>query len=271
MILRRAQDLGARVVAVTHELECPDPLLEELNGLGIEVLEWSAVRTRGPADPEPLKTALQELDSFEWLVFTSRRAVTAVQSLVADMPRTVRIAAVGSRVEAAVASAGWTAEVVGHEGAEALAGLLTREVSPGARVLFPAGALASRAMEDPLRAHGAHVRRVEAYRTEPAALAGVQCAADLGSGRVEAVSFLSPSAVEGVVHAAETAGCGQELRRLRAVCVGATTASSAAGHGFSDVHVSPEASKQSVACVLADLLAQADRISSEPDHNKSPH
>jgi uroporphyrinogen-III synthase len=258
-------------VAVTHELERPDVLLDELGRLGLEALLWTAVRTCVPDDLEPLDAALQDIDRFDWVVFTSRRAVDTVHSLSSTALGKVRIAAVGPRVAAAVAAAGGTATVIGTGGAQALAAAMAPEMWSGARVLFPAGALASDELEKGLRNAGADPYRVEAYRTEPDGLAGDLCGAHLKSGRVGAVTFLSPSAVEGVVRAAETAGCGQELRRIQAVCVGATTADSAHGFGFRDVRVSPETSKESVARVLADLFGRRDLNQPPSDHTQPSH
>lgn len=66
--------LGQRIVvtrARTQAAELSDQLLE----LGADVLELPMIRTRAPAERETLVDAITELNSYQWLVFTSANGV----------------------------------------------------------------------------------------------------------------------------------------------------------------------------------------------------
>jgi uroporphyrinogen-III synthase len=257
-MIRRAGTRGD-AVAVTHELEEPDALADALSADGLDVLVWSTVRTAAPEDPTELTEAVATLDSFHWLAFTSRRAVRAVRALRAELPRELRVAAVGERVAAAVTEAGWRVSAVGDHGAGTLGLLLAPRMSADTRVLFPAGALASGSLAGALESSGATVVRVEAYRTVPADLDSGACAEAVMDGRVAAITFLSPSAVDGIMNAFHRAGCADAVRSLPAVCVGETTASRVRALAFSQVRVSARTDKTAVAEAVAHLLNDVAR------------
>jgi hypothetical protein len=158
-------------------------------------------RLAPPEDTAPLDAALADLASFDWIAFTSARAVQAT----ADRPGGAalrrapppRIAAVGRATAAALAEGGLRAEVVpARGGARALVeALLSTGSLEGQRVLWPRSEIARQELGEGLRAAGATVVAPVAYRTlagRPEELARFRDA--LLGGRVSAVLFLSPSA-----------------------------------------------------------------------------
>jgi len=155
------------VVATTRDGDADDPLTAALEVEGADVKVWPTLAFSGPDDSGALTAALAEADSYDWLVLTSARAVPHTQALGPWPGGRLRVAAVGERTAARVRESGWPVHVEGDgEGAEGLVRALAREGRlAGARVLYPAGSLARPALEDALRARGAEVRRVEAYRT----------------------------------------------------------------------------------------------------------
>jgi uroporphyrinogen III methyltransferase/synthase len=66
---------GQRVV-VTRSREQASQLSRKLNELGAEVLEIPTIRIEAPTNREALVDALLELNSYDWLVFTSPNGVT---------------------------------------------------------------------------------------------------------------------------------------------------------------------------------------------------
>jgi len=105
---------------------------------------------------------------------------------------------------------------------------LRSKVGPGSRVLFPRAQGAGRALPEALRALGAEVTEVEAYRTVcPEGLAAVLREV-FRSAPVDAVTFASPSAVRHVVQAIG----GDLMGRLAGgevtvACIGPTTEAAA--------------------------------------------
>jgi uroporphyrinogen-III synthase len=200
------------------------------------------MRLAPPADPQPLEQALRRIEEFDWLIVTSGNAVTALTARVATRPPGLRVAAVGPATAAELEAAGWRVDRVGSgPGAEALVGAFAAAGDArGARVLFPASSLARDTLVTGLVELGAEVARVEAYRTLPAALDAATCFAQLDGGAVDAITFASPSAVDGLANAFGRRRLLAVLDRLAVASIGPTTSEALAALGRTpDAEASP--------------------------------
>ena len=65
---------GKRIV-VTRAREQADALGSRLSALGAGVIELPTIEIRPPADSAPLDRAIAELDTYDWLIFTSANGV----------------------------------------------------------------------------------------------------------------------------------------------------------------------------------------------------
>ena len=223
---------GLGVVVTRAEPPC-GPLAERLVRAGARVLHWPAMIIEPPADPHPLEEALASLESFDWLVLTSRHAVAAVACRRAALPRELRVAAVGSATAAAAEGCGWRVDRV--------PGTFTAKVllkcfagagdAAGARVLFPASDRAAETLEQGLAALGAEVSRVEAYRTTDAALDRERCLEAAARGDIDVVTFASASAVDGLAAALGEPALVHLLTRVATAVIGPTTAGALARRG----------------------------------------
>ncbi|MCG6957862.1 MAG: uroporphyrinogen-III synthase, partial [Gemmatimonadetes bacterium] len=217
--------LDGRVVATTRAADPGDALVARLLAEGARVVTWPTIATEEPEDARPLVEAARSLQAYDWVAFTSPRAVQALavhaRPPVGGRPR---IAAVGDATAAALAKEGWPADVVaGGEGARALAETMDAGGPVrGRRILFPAGSLARSTLEDALRAKGAEVERVEAYRTRMVPPDALRVRADLASG-VDVVTFASPSAVQALAEALQ-GDLPAALGAARVAAIGRTTA-----------------------------------------------
>ncbi len=194
---------GVRVVT-TRGAAHEDRLRALLEMAGARVLAWPTSEYPPPRDPGPLEAALARLDRFDWVVFTSARAVAAVGEgpaarATGGSAPALRVAVVGPATARAATGAGWTVAVEGRgPGARGLAAQVAATFPvAGARVLFPAASGAAPTLEEEFTALGARVTRVEAYRTVVTPPPAERVRADLAAG-VDAVTFASPSAVEAV-------------------------------------------------------------------------
>jgi uroporphyrinogen III methyltransferase/synthase len=220
----QAGPLTGRSVAVTRDEEPGEGLAARLELLGARALSWPAVRVGPPEDPAPLMRALESLATYDWIVFTSPRAVGAVGAawMAKDrdaLPTSTRVASVGPATRAALVQHGWRVDrMPSSYGARDLVRLF-RDAgdATGARVLFPASSMARPDLIEGLGEAGATVERVEAYRTEPGLEDPARVLADIDAGRADAVTFASPSAVDGL-----EGGIGRE--RLQRLLVGAPVA-----------------------------------------------
>jgi uroporphyrinogen-III synthase len=190
------------------------------------------VRFAPPPDPARLERAMAGLNDYDWIVFSSPRAVAAVTGGGVRPPEGVRVAAVGESTAQALASEGWPVHLVPREagGEHLVAAFADAGLAPGARVLFPASAIARPIIPDGLRGLGARVDQVVAYETVHATLDAAECLADVSAGRADAVTFASPSAVEGLRKVLDQRFVGL-FRRMPAIAIGATTSEALARAG----------------------------------------
>jgi porphobilinogen synthase len=165
--------------------------------LGAEVLAAPAIATAAPDSYDALDAALAGAARYDWLALTSAAAVDAVADRLAAAgaafpPAPPRVAAVGRATAAAArARLGRVDLVPAVHAADGLADALPGV--RGARVLFPCADRARDALPTVLRARGARVDRVVAYRTVDApADALAEFAAAARAGALDAVLVASP-------------------------------------------------------------------------------
>lgn len=216
--------LAGRGVAVTRTEPVDGALARRLAARGARIVRWPSVMIVPPLDRRPLRAAAVAIDEYDWVVFTSAHAVAAFAATGAR-PAAVRVAAVGPGTAAEITGLGWRCDLVGPgPGADALVEALgAAGVGPGSRVLFPAASDARPALEQGLARLGALVERVEAYRLRPAPVDPEDCRQAIAAGRVDAITFASPSAA-----AALAAAFGLHLfraltARLAVISIGPTT------------------------------------------------
>lgn len=222
--------LAGRRVLVTRSAGQSAGLVERLRAGGAEVVEVPLVRTSAPEDPRPFDKALRSLGDYDWLLLTSANAVQAVADAAgAGLPATLRLASAGPATTSAIRSllpgAAVAAEAAETFGARGVARALAAIDVAGSRMLFPVSDRSPAALADALRARGAKVEVVVAYRTTAPEGISERLRAALGAG-LDAVTFASPSAVEAF---ALLGGAGSAVP---AVVIGPSTASAARAAGF---------------------------------------
>lgn len=226
-------------------------VIAALQGLDIEVVSLPLLEIAPPADGgAALRAELRRIDRFDWVVFTSTNAVDAVQRHGGDElraltgtspPREIHIAAVGSATAAAARDAGFGVDVVPPA---ATAVSLVQALIPRRpqNVLAPLAELAADTLEDGLRAAGAAVTRVEAYRMAVPELSAekIDAAAD-----ADVVLLTSPSIAE---RFAQLIGAD----RVEAMVIGPSTEHAARALGYRIIGSADPHTTEG----LVDLLAQ---------------
>lgn len=208
---------GTRIVVTRPESK---PLAEALGLLGADVSIVPLIEIRPVEDPGALEAAVEDLSSYDWVVFTSINGVEAVGERLSSMGGGGRVAAVGPVTADAVRALGVEPSFVAQRASEDIAaGLWPLE---GVRVLLPQADIADPRLADELRESGAAVDTVVAYRTvevEPS-LWGV-----LPLRIADAIVLASGSAVRSLASiAGSLEGLGESTLL---VCIGPKTAAAA--------------------------------------------
>jgi uroporphyrinogen III methyltransferase / synthase len=255
--------LFGRRVVVTRARAQAGELSVELERLGAEVLEFPTIEVRPPDDLGPLDEAIRDLDSFDWLVFTSVNGVEAfVERLerhgldLRAVPRDAKVAAIGPATAERVRETGLRVVVVPREfRAEALIEELAGDELAGKRVLIPRARVAREILPDKLREAGAEVVVPPAYESVPSSEGKDELARRLEVGEVDCVTFTASSTVENFVGAFGEGEARRLLSGTRVACIGPITADTARGRG---IRVDVEAREYTIPGLVeavADLFA----------------
>lgn len=225
---------GLRVV-VTRPAAGAGELEERLQRAGAVPVLIPLTAILPPEDDAPLRRARADIASFDWVVFTSSRAVRAIAGGRPWPAGRPRIAAVGLATAAEVrASTGRDPDVVPARGSgrEIVPAMLEQGPLDGARVLWPRAELPRPELPRDLAVAGAVLEDPVAYRTVPDVEAGSRLARMAAAGELDVITFTAPSAVECFATAAT-----RQVRCVVAV-IGPATAAAARARGL-PVHVEP--------------------------------
>ena len=222
-------------VVVTRAEADNGPLSTQLRELGLTVLLWPAVSV-AVAETSALEEALENINTYDWIVFASRHAVAAVIERVEAPPPNVRVAAVGKATGQVLRQRGWPVDLLPEDAnAAALVSEFATKPMQGTKVLFPASSRALPTIAAGLTQLGATVTQVEAYRTEPASLDVDACRAWIERDVIAAVTFASPSAVIEPEHALAKPHFDRLLKAAKVIAIGPTTARALEEHGCTPI------------------------------------
>lgn len=220
--------LSGRRVLVTRAAHQAGKLSEGLRALGAEPVEVPVLEIQPPDSFVAMDAALRQLDRFDWLILTSANTVRALAERAAGpgcgwpQPACLKVAAVGEATAAAARKAGFEVAFVPESYvAESLVAGLAGEAA-GRRILLARAAVARDVIPDALRAAGAEVDVVHAYRNvlPEAAPELLRRAVALG---IDAATFTSSSSVTHLAEAAERAGIAWPMAGVPAVSIGPIT------------------------------------------------
>jgi uroporphyrinogen-III synthase len=191
---------GVRV-AITRASHQADELAALLVGQGASPVLVPAIKLVDPAQPELLQAALDRLpDGYDGVVVTSVNAAERILDRApADRFERACVAAVGTGTAEALRRRGVVVDVLpARFRAEGLLSALDEAFAErgglaGTRWLLPRAEVARELLPEGLRARGARVDVVAAYRNVPASTAPLEAA--LGEG-LDAITFAAGSAVE---------------------------------------------------------------------------
>jgi uroporphyrinogen III methyltransferase/synthase len=184
-----------------------------------------------------LEGALNDVERYSWIVFTSVNGVDTIKNRLAqmggsfDLLAACRVAAIGPATADALKASGIHAEFVPEEyvGEELGDGI---DVKPGDRVLLPRAKGSRPALPNLLAQRGARVDEFSVYKAVAAKWdPGVVGELEIG---VDALTFTSPSTVRNFIQG----GRDQGLEPLRlpgkpaVACIGPITAAAATEAGY---------------------------------------
>jgi len=258
---------GKRVV-ITRAARQSVELVENLAKLGAMPILLPLVAFSAPEDYAPLDAALDRLEQFDWIIFTSENAVRAVVkragvrgNLRNVAGRRSRAAAVGPTTAAAAERAGFFVDYQAqtHSGA-ALANELGEKLR-GQTVFLPRSDRANPDLPQLLRNYGAAVTEVIAYRTVTPVNLDQEKIAAIMNVEVEAILFFSPTAVEHFVGIVGREKLRDLQNRLAITAVGPITAAALHQSSVDTLLVAEDTSADAVIAALQRHFAATRKAS----------
>jgi uroporphyrinogen III methyltransferase/synthase len=211
-----ARPLFGRRVLVTRSREQSGEMVDLLEARGAEAIEAPLINIVPPDDYGALDAACENAGAFDWIVFTSANGAGAFMDRLLNGPRDVRaladarLCAVGPGTAARLSRFGLKVDLIPED--HSADGVVVALKSTGSlkdkRILFPKADIARDTLPEELRAAGADVTEVVAYRTVTAESdAHLAIYRQLLDRQIDAVTFSSASAVRAFVtiHGADQA------------------------------------------------------------------
>lgn len=230
----------------------------QLRSAGFEPIFFPVIEIQPMPELLWLDRAIQKLECFDWIVFTSVNGVTSfwdhlLESGVQKIPSQVRVAAIGPKTAEALTARGVEVQFVPEE-------FIAEAILPGLGdlrgrwVLLPRAEIARKALPEAITRAGGIVQEVAVYQTlpvlpEPTGLLSLQAGVDV-------ITFTSPSTVINFIEIVQRSGL--DPRRLPGdpliACIGPITDQAAREAGFEKRLVAQEYTTAG----LIDLLSSTE-------------
>jgi uroporphyrinogen III methyltransferase/synthase len=237
--------MGLRIV-VTRAREQASELVERLSDLGAECLECPTINVVPPDDFNPLDTAIQNLSTYEWLVFTSVNGVNFFFNRLYEKNKDVRslrnvnTAVIGPATAKRLFDFGLHSDIIPESyRAESIIKAFADKDINGKKILLPRAKEARPILPVELTRMGAIVDEVTAYCTR-----SVQDKADLLLKRlkektIDLITFTSSSTVKNFHALLPPEDLQSLMQEVRVASIGPITADTARNLGF-DIHIIAE-------------------------------
>lgn len=222
-------------ILITRPRAQADDFAQRLSAAGFEAIFFPVIEIQAIQENDALERAFQQLNCYEWVVFTSVNAVEVVfdkfsQMLTAERGR-LRFATIGPKTAEALKRQGVTPDFVPQE-------YVAEAILPGLGdlknkwVLLPRAEIARKALPEAIMQAGGIAHEIPVYKTlpvqpSPEALAALKAGVDW-------ITFTSPSTVRNFVEILRQ----QRMDPLqlagdpRIACIGPITEQAAQEEGF---------------------------------------
>ncbi|CAG36463.1 uroporphyrinogen-III C-methyltransferase [Desulfotalea psychrophila] len=241
--------LFGKKIIVTRTREQASELVQELEEQGANCLECATIKISPIKEPKELDNALERLQEFHWILFTSINGVKYFFERLFSKGMDARdlkgcdIAVVGPSTADYLRKYGLNADLFPPVfTGEGLAQALLDQGVEGRNILIPRAQQAREIVPENLRGAGAQVTVAPVYVTKPIAENKKEMRAELESGTVDMVTFTSSSTVTNFIKMLQPESpeeLASLLKGVRIAAIGPITAKTVTDNGL-QVDVQPE-------------------------------
>jgi uroporphyrinogen III methyltransferase/synthase len=229
---------GRRII-VTRSRDQASVFAEMLIDRGATTIEFPTIEVVPPKSWHELDSAIEGIEMFNWLIFTSANAVRffmeRLRSLNKDLRilKGVSICTVGPKTSEALESFGLRADLIPSEfKAEGVLAALGGVTVRGLKFLIPRAKVAREIIPDRLRELGAEVTVVTAYENIKPTSDVDRVRKLLEEKKIAAITFTSSSTVHNFVEILGQKEYKALLNGVAVACIGPVTAKTAEEYGM---------------------------------------
>ena len=251
--------LFGKTVLVTRSRAQASALTARLEELGANVMEMPAIELVEPDDKyAALDAAIGELETYDWLIFTSANGVDRffdrLKAAGKDSRKLAKakLCAIGSATADRLADYGLLTDTMPKEfRAEGIIEALS-DLKPGTKILIPRAQVAREILPEKLTEMGCSVTVAPAYKTVTATGNAEPVITALKEGKIDFVTFTSTSTVENLV---SIIGDAKLLETAKVAAIGPITGDACAKNG---IKVAAMAEKYTIPCLVETVKKLAD-------------
>ena len=248
--------LAGYKVLVTRPRETVSTMSKKLRLMGAEVLELPAIRTAPLTDQSALLNAFEQLQTYDWLAFTSPIGVNVffeeMKKAGADVRRLGRakIAAIGKGTEKALEERGLFVDLMPEVfDGQSLGKALCEACSGNEKILLPRAKIGGKEIIQELeKKPGLFICDVPTYDTFYEKQEMIDEKKAFESGEINCAVFTSASTVKGFAEAVK----GIDFTKVTAACIGKQTKAAADAYGMK-TFMAKQATIDSVVDLVVDL------------------
>lgn len=252
------KSLKGKVVVITRSVKKNDPWIIHLKKQGAISYSFPTIEITPKTLTPAREKILKNISDFDWVIFTSAAGIRSLKELAdaaAKKPKTSaigisprrmpKIAVVGDATARAVRAMGYR---VAFQPSEASATALAFQLEPvqGRSILWLRSMIAGRDLHDILNARGASITDLPIYNTSPRLDPDPKFEKLLAAGRVDFLTFASPSAVRGFFNRLRSSKLQSKARALPAIAIGPSVTAALKKTGFKDIREAKEAGIEEV-------------------------
>ncbi len=249
--------LFGKKVLVTRPKGLISRMAAKLRVQGAEVLELPAIETGAVKDDEKIKEAVDRLESYQWIAFTSPTGVNVFFDKIIELGKDLRclggikIAAIGEGTKKALKEHGLFADLIPqiYDGAS-LGAEMAKVCEPDAKILLPRASIGNHEILEALSARSdLTVDDVPTYDTHYVTWNVLDETAKFEKGEIDCAVFTSASTVKGFVEATK----GLDYTKVTAACIGKQTKAAADRYGMK-TYMAKKATIDSVVDLVTEIL-----------------
>ncbi len=249
---------GKRIV-ITRARAQASSLVSKLSRLGAQCIEIPTIKIAPPEDISPLKKSIENIDIYDWLVFTSVNGVKFFFDTLFDMGKDVRslghlkLACIGPVTKERLQDYGIISDILPETyRAESVIKAFSNIELKNKKILLPRAKKARTILPEELTKMGAKVDEVVAYETLLDIDKKEELINLLQDSKIDAVTFTSSSTVSNFISLLDSKDSRKLLKNIVTASIGPITSKTARSL---DIEPEIEAGEYTIQGLVDSLLA----------------